>query len=323
LNFEAVNARANLLRSIRDYFYAEGVIEITTPSLGTTGTSDPHLVNLTVTDNDKLHYLQTSPEFAMKRLLATVHRSIYQICPAFRGGEAGNRHRIEFQMLEWYRCDYSLVALMDDLCALLNFVRRGLIETDCIDENAGSMWSSEDGAFIRCEYRDLFEDAFNINPHDATVDQLAYLAVEYNLEHLQHESAGKADYLDGLFALVIEPALVKPTLVFDFPAEQAALSRIKQSRRGDSVADRFEFYLSGMEVANAYNELTDADELQARIEVNNGMRTGMGLPVIPEDRRLLDAMNSMPECSGIALGVDRLLMALMGYNSIEEVVQQP
>jgi len=266
----------------------------------------------------------------MKRVLADQQCSIYQICPAYRGGETGIRHRIEFQILEWYRCDFNLAELMDDLLALLNLIARDMVDAGYKEDGWLHFFAADNFHVARREYRTLFEEAFNLNPHSATIDQLARLARAHDLNHLLDDAGVGAadgaidseleDYLDGLFASVIEPGLTEPTLVFDYPACQAALSQLEETERGDLVADRFEFYLSGMEVANAYHELLDAAELRDRIKNNNDKRARRGLNVIPEDKKLLEAMNSMPACSGIALGIDRLLMALMGRDSISEVM---
>ena len=299
--------RSDLLKAIRAYFYAEGLLEVTTKTLRPYGASDPHLLNIEAGGG----FLQTSPEYAMKCLLATYRQNIFQICPAYRGEESGVRHRTEFQMLEWYRCGFGLEALMDDLVSLLKFVGGELVDHQLrsLDENL---------TVARISYRELFQDSIGLNPHRATIKELAKVASANDIHHLD-SSSEMEDYLDSLYSVVIEPGIMEPTIVYDYPACQAALSTIKTDQHGDSVADRFEFYVSGMELANAYFELTDKHELIERFKNNNVKRTKKGLPQILSDEDLFYAMETMPESSGIALGVDRLLMVITGADSIDQI----
>lgn len=297
---------SRLLAIVRDHFRREGLLEVATPALAAWGASDPHLVNLPVEDGGARLYLQTSPEYAMKKLLADAHRSvhqsgIYQICPAFRGGETGKRHSRDFLLLEWYRCHWSLPELMDDLARLFAAVTAALPHAlPGVD-------------LARASYGALFMDALGLNPHTASRAQLAELAAAQGLEHLgpkAQKDAQREDFLDGLFATAIEPRLVQPTIVYDYPACQAALACLKQNEAGEQVADRFEFFAAGMEIANAYNELRDAEALAARFARNNRVRRVRGLPQMAADTEFLAAVKRMPEAAGIALGLERLLMAL-------------
>lgn len=297
--------RGQLLAVIRDYFRQEGVAEALTPTLGSYGVTDPNLVNLRVEDGEARLFLQTSPEYAMKKLLAHHPQSIYQICPAYRGGEIGPRHRREFLMLEWYRCDYTLTDLMDDLARLF-----AKVTADFPSEFSGA------GAEVRRHsYKSLFMEALEVNPHSAPDSSLASLADSLGLGHLG-EGARREDYLDGLFATAVEPGLTQPVMVYDYPACQAALACHGINQEGEQVADRFEFFAGGMELANAYNELRDPEELAARFSVNNQVRQARGLPQIPPDTELLSLLARMPPTAGIALGIDRLLMLLTGNSSL-------
>jgi lysyl-tRNA synthetase class 2 len=255
-------------------------------------------------------YLQTSPEAAMKKLVADHGHSVFQICPAVRGGESGGRHRVEFQMLEWYRCEQHLNAMMSDTEALLNFLIDYLTDSHEL--------ALESVVTQRCAYGALMKQAFNINPHTATVEDLIPLYQAAGLSHL--ETGEKADYLDALFVSVVEPQLIEPTIVYDYPACQVALAAYRTDDAEDRVADRFELYIGGMEIANAYQELRDADELIARIAANNVVRARQGLEFMPDDVELIEATRNLPVCSGIALGVDRLAMVLLGSEDISAVV---
>ena len=297
--------KSELLRAIRQYFYDSGLIEVSTPVLRRFGASDPHLDSFSVAGAG---YLQTSPEHAMKCLLAEYQHSLFQICPAFRAGESGSRHRPEFLMLEWYQCDFSLDALMDDVGALLAFLDQQLT----VSAETGIGRSAPE----RVSYRALFEQHFACNPHQISTEKLHRLATKNALAGHLDASATRADCLDALFAGSIEPTLTQPTIVFEFPACQAALATIETTAEGDTVSARFELYASGVELANAYQELADAEELAARIEQDNRIRRAMGKVQMEADQELLAVVGQMPRCAGIALGVDRLMMVMLNRESI-------
>ena len=303
--------RSDLTRAIRNYFYASDVVEVTTASLRAAGTSDVHLENLAVELKEGRSYLQTSPEYAMKILLASHRDLLFQICPAFRGGETGTRHRVEFQMLEWYRWGYRLPELADDLISMLTYVQQALADQyDTLPFEP---------VIRRVTYRELFEARYDINPHLADEAALKGLAMSVGLDHLAFD-ASQDDYLDGLFSVGVEPDLVEPTIVYDFPACQAALAETRQRPSGDLVSDRFELYVRGLELANAYQELTDAEELERRLKGNNLRRKQLGKPLIPLDAEMIQATGRLETCAGIALGVDRLVMVLLGAETIEAVI---
>lgn len=272
-----------------------------TPLLRDYGSNEVHLDSLKLDQG----YLQTSPEYAMKCLLAETGQSIYQLCSAFRAGEVGSRHRVEFQMLEWYRVDYSLSELVRDLETLISEIVYTLAKDFTV--------SAVDRHFMSASYAALFREHYDMCPHASSDDQLKALACDF--AHLD-ASSRRADVLDALFAEAVEPQLTKATIVTDFPACQAALAETRIDEEGNEVAHRFEFYLGGMEIANAYQELTDADELRRRFEENNKLRREMGKEEVTNDAELLSAMTTLPGCAGIALGVDRLLMALLGETDI-------
>lgn len=245
----------------------------------------------------------------MKCLLAKHPLSIFQICPAYRAGEIGRRHQMEFQMLEWYRCGYSLAELMSDLQAMLKHVSAQMAEYDIqpiirITE--------------RYSYRELFEKHLKVNPHSVDVAVLVGLVSSEITAHLD-EHATLGDYLDAVFSDAIEPRLLAPTIVYDFPACQAALAETKQLKNGDLVSDRFELYVGGIEIANAYQELGDGQELIRRFASNNRQRQLSGKPIIEDDMELLAVIDDLPRCAGIALGIDRLTMALRGLEDIAAV----
>ncbi len=302
--------RARMLRSIRTYFLEQDVLETTTPLLAETGVTDPYIENLSLASLGKIHYLQTSPEYAMKRLLASGSGSIYQICPAFRAAEVGRKHNIEFTMLEWYRLNFDLDALMLDTERLLSRVSLD-VQVGCFNE------------FRRISYRSLFEQYFGANPHTLGLTQLRELAGQWRVDctHIaEHDDAATcAAYLDCLFATLIGPDLLTATLVFDFPACQVALAQM-QEVDGHQIARRFEVYAAGVELGNGYHELGDAAELRTRMDCNNAMREVRGLTRIAPDERLLAALGEMPACSGIAVGVDRLLMVLLNRQTLKEVI---
>ncbi|MFP6805951.1 MAG: EF-P lysine aminoacylase EpmA [Pseudomonadales bacterium] len=305
-------ARSELLHAIRGYFYQQDVIEVETPTLGSRGVSDLHIENIQFVHQGRAHFLQTSPEYAMKRLLASGSGSIYQICPAYRGREIGRRHNIEFTMLEWYRVGYSISELMDDTQALLSAVAETV---EAQQFNFAEM--------PRVSYRYLFLERFGINPHQTSIEQLADLAraAELDCSHIQNynDDASLGDYLDLLFSASIEPQLEKPTIVYNFPACQVALAQL--GMEDDCiVAKRFEVFVAGIELANGYLELNDGQELEGRMKVNNEQRKIRGLGNIEADAKLLSALAHMPPCSGIAMGLDRLLMILLATDNLAEVL---
>lgn len=294
-----------MLADVRRYFDDRGILEVSTPVLGASGVSDLHLENLKVELTHSTAYLQTSPEYAMKRLLAAGSGPIYQICPAFRGGESGRRHHPEFTMLEWYRPGFSLADLIDEVDCLLR----------CLHSDLPPL--------TQATYAELFEQVTDVNPHQADVRQLQELAGRFGLDasHIEHhdDSGCLGDYLDLLFATLVEPDL-EYVAVLDFPACQAALARCKTLRGAVLVANRFEIYVGGMELANGYEELRDPEILRQRFDGNNRMRSSRGLEAIEPDERLLAALPNMPACCGVAVGFDRLMMIVHEIDDIGQII---
>lgn len=302
--------RSKIYRTIRRFFDDRGVAEVTTPVLGASGVSDLHIQSLSLVDDGQSWFLQSSPEYSMKRLLASGSGSIYQICPAFRAGELGSKHNTEFSMLEWYRVGYSLEELVAEVATLLE---------QALDVN--QVQTSE---FRFTTYRELFTSRFDVNPHDAGIEKLRGLIFAENLtaDHIDNidDDATRNECLDLLFASCIEPGLDEPTFVLEFPAGQAALAKIAANDQYDVVARRFELYWQGMELANGYDELTDPAELRQRFEKNNTQRVARGLIEMAPDKKLLASMSELPDCAGVAIGLDRLVMLLCGKTSIDEVL---
>ncbi|MEB6668373.1 EF-P lysine aminoacylase EpmA [Acinetobacter vivianii] len=311
-SIEALKARAAMYQKIRQFFAEREVLEVETPVLSQAGVTDVHLASVQVQRHihGKLNtqYLQTSPEFPMKRLLASGSGPIYQICKVFRDDEHGRKHNSEFTMLEWYRPSLDLKALMHETADLL--------ET-CLAHRFGEIHP------VILSYKHAFQDRLDINPLQATLKQLKDTAnrVGLNLD-LGDDRLG---YMDLLFSHFVEPSLGfdAPVFLTDFPPEMASLAKVKQDEEGELVAARFEVYIEGLELANAYDELLDADVLASRFEADNAERAQQGLAVIPTDQYLLAALPNMPECSGIALGIDRLLMVAMNQVKIDQVIAFP
>ena len=311
-DIQALKARAKLYRQIRQFFIERDVLEVETPILSQAGVTDVHLASVQAQRHlhgkKQTHYLQTSPEFAMKRLLASGSGAIYQICKVFRDDEHGHKHNSEFTMLEWYRPQFSLKDLMLEVTDLLNVVL------------------AERFAEVRptvLSYKHAFIDRLDLNPLQATLQQLKDAAhrVGLNLDLGDDRLA----YIDLLFSHMVEPSLGFDTPVFltDFPPELASLAKTKLDEDGEFVAARFELYIEGLELANAYDELIDAEVLRSRFQADNAEREKLGLHVMPIDEYLLAALPNMSECAGIALGIDRLLMVVMNQMKLEKVITFP
>jgi len=304
-SLSALRARARLLASVRVFFADRNVLEVETPALCQAGVTDPSIEPLVVSAGVSVgapRYLQSSPEYAMKRLLAAGSGPIYQVSRVFRDGEAGARHNPEFTLLEWYRPELDHHSLMDEVSQLVKNILGDLREQ-------------------RVSYRDLFHQYLSIDPFVASDEELVALANE-RLD-VGALSGDRDLWLDLLLSHCIEPQLAERgglTFVFDYPASQAALARIEEDREG-LVARRFELYVDGVELANGYLELTDPQEQRKRFTADNARREASGQQTRPLDEHLLAAMaEGLPPCSGVALGIDRLLMLAQGASSVSEVI---
>ena len=301
---EVLRSRAETLSKIRNFFAQRNVLEIETPLLAHSTATDVYIQSLTIdsqaAESNETLYLQTSPEFSMKRLLASGIGPIYQICKAFRQGETSKQHNPEFTMLEWYQPDYSMDDLMDE-----------------VEQLVQSILSCE--AASRFSYRDVFLYHFDFDPHSISHEDLKSLTSKKM--DLNSDDLKKTDFLQLLLGKFIEPQLPANCFIYDYPVEQAALSVIEEDAQGVPVAKRFELFCEGMEIANGYFELLDPVEQRARFEADIKQRREQHLPVYPVDEKLIAAMESgIPSCAGVALGVDRLLMFLTKSSNISEVL---
>lgn len=313
---ELVSTRASLLKKIRAFFDAHGVLEVETPLLSSACSSDPHLKSLHTGVQGQAAYLNTSPEFHMKRLLAARPEPMYQICKAFRDDETGPNHNPEFTLLEWYRPGFDMERLMQDVEALLMAV--------FIDASA------EDFHVSRMSYRQAFENHAGLDPHHATTRECAERASLLGIERpvgLDAESEAEKDaWLDWLLTQCVLPALDEQQFcfIYDYPQSQCALARLETDASGTLVAKRFELFYGEIELANGFYELLDADEQRQRFEHDNATRIANGQPAAELDENFLAALaHGLPECSGVALGLDRLLMTLCRRKNIDQVLAFP
>ena len=302
---EGLAARADLLQALRRFFCDRGVMEVETPLLsqGTVPDAGIDVFRLPRKSDEPDRYLQTSPESAMKRLLAAGSGDVFQICKAFRQGEAGHNHNPEFTLLEWYRVCWDHAALMREVAELLGAV---------LDSDGWQVWP----------YRALFVEVLGVDPLDEQSSLAALTDIaESRIGSVPH-GLDRDALLDLLMSHCIEPEISDWGVVFitDFPASQAAMARCVSV--GDiDVAARFECYVHGKELANGYWEQTDANWLSAQLQAENKRRQQRGLPQRPIDERLLAAhRQGLPECAGVALGVDRLLAVKLGANNLEEII---
>ena len=306
-------ARARALAEIRAFFAEAGVLEVETPALSFSGSTDPALASLATAytgpcaPQGAALFLHTSPEFAMKRLLAAGSGPIYQVCKVFRDGERGRQHNPEFTLLEWYRPGFGLHALMDEVAALL----RCVLGHDLAEE--------------RLSYAEAFQRALGVDPHRDTVGGFKAAATRAGIAAADRlELPDRDAWLDLLMTHCVEVGLgaAGMTFVHDFPVSQAALARLRDE--DPPVAERFEVYVRGVELANGFHELADAAEQRRRSEADNARRRVAGFAEMPIDERLLAALAAgLPDCCGVALGVDRLVMLATGATRIDEVIAFP
>ncbi len=299
-----------MLATIRRFFSERAVLEVETPLLSQAIGTDPQLEFFTTEFNfppsRQTLYLQTSPEFAMKRLLASGSGSIYQICKAFRNGEAGRFHNPEFTMLEWYRVGFNLQQLMDEIADLIAEVFAGQLSSET----------------QRISYQEVFK--LNTGLDALTFDYQAYCA--YAVDNQLPEAIDicghdHSVWLDFIFTHKVQPELGKNALclVFGYPACQSSLARL--NLLDDRVTERVELFINGVELGNGYYELLDANEQNQRFDREIAYRQQNNLPPVTKDHRLIQALEAgMPDCSGVAIGLDRLLMLLSNSASIDQVL---
>jgi lysyl-tRNA synthetase class 2 len=306
---ETMRQRAAMLGRIRGYFAAAKVLEVQTPLLSEAAVSDPQIESIAAQPATlPWRFLQTSPEYPMKRLLAAGIGDCYQICPVFRDGEAGRLHNPEFTMIEWYRLAFDVGRLQQDVEQLVRAACQGI----------------RDFAPARhVTYRDAIADACGIDCRVAGIAAIRSVLAGRGVRPAVTADWDHDAWLDLLMGAVVGPGLGHdaPVFVRDYPASQAALARLRTEADGHRVAERFELYVDGVELANGFHELQDAAEQAQRFEKDLQLRRARGQTVNPVDQRLLAALaHGLPDCAGVALGFDRLVMVALGLPSLTAVM---
>lgn len=307
-NLANLRLRAELLKKIRTFFEARGVLEVDTPALSHAAATDRHLASFGVEAAGGRHlFLHTSPEFPMKRLLAAGSGDIYQICKVFRDGEAGRLHNPEFTMLEWYRLGFDLQHLMREVAELI-----------------GELLPTGQSPPEYLSYREAFQRHAGLDPFRAGKPDCMCVLQESGRQIPAENDLDYDGWLDLVASELVYPKLGRQGLsfIYDYPASQAALARIRPD--DPPVAERFEAFLNGVELANGFHELTDADEQRQRFEADRVWRRAHYLPDVPLDENLLASLRyGLPECSGVALGFERVLMLAADAKSMDEVIAFP
>jgi len=297
---QVIRERARVYKQIRAFFDNRGYLEVDTPVLMPTTSTDANIESIEVANAAGSLYLQTSPEFAMKRLLAAGSESIFQICHAFRQGERGRLHNPEFSLLEWYRVGYDYHQLMDEMELLITTL------------------SLHQCNFNRISYKDLFNQSLDLDIDRLTLESLR----DHCLQMVPGTKVSELEFdqcLDLLLTVVIAPSMQGYQFVYDYPGSQAALARINVDN--SNVAERFELFFDGIELANGFSELTDCTQQRSRFEQDLENRRQRNLPQHAIDEHLLAALESgMEDCAGVALGLDRLMMVLLDLDSIDQVL---
>ncbi|MDO5504712.1 MAG: EF-P lysine aminoacylase EpmA [Pseudoxanthomonas suwonensis] len=305
----ALRLRARLNALFRAFFAERGVLEVETPVLSRHGNTEPNIASFSLqfsgrTDGaPRTRWLRTSPEFALKRMLAAGVGDCYELGRVFRDGEAGIRHNPEFTMLEWYRLGWDHLRLLDETVDLLQ---------------AALQLVGRSARAQTVTFRELYRQRLGVDPFASPIEALREALGELTIDP---EGLGRDDWLDLLMTHRLQPAFAPDMLlaVIDWPASQAALARVRADE--PPVAERFEVYLGPLELANGYHELSDAGEQSARFERDVRVRQQRGAPAIPVDQPLLHALaHGLPHSAGVALGVDRLLMALLDTERIADVL---
>lgn len=315
-SLQAIRLRARTLQKIRDFFRVRQVLEVETPLLGATTNPDPHIDSFITNfigpqaPHGKELYLQTSPEFAMKRLLGAEIGPIYQICKAFRQGELGRLHNPEFTLLEWYRPGFTVDSLINEVDALLQELfasaNKPLGHTQIIT------------------YQQAFQSGLDIDPLEASVAELIRCADRLGLAVQGLNNDERDAWLDLLMSHAVQPRLGhgKLTFVTNYPRSQAALARISAS--DTRTAERFELFFNGVELANGFYELVDPVEQKCRFEKDLRIRADGNQCQPPIDENLIQALcQGLPDCSGVAVGLDRVIMLLAGSDSIADILAFP
>lgn len=309
--FQALRLRADLYRLARDFLAERKVTEVHTPILSAAGNTEPNIEGFTTTFHgprragQPCRYMRTSPEYPLKRLLAAGFGDCYELGRVFRNGEAGRRHNPEFDMLEWYRVGFDH--------------RRLMLETIELTRTALALVNKR--AEVRVvSYRDLYLDTLGLDPVLASIDDLRAPLAQF---HIDPHGLQRDDWLDLLLTHCIEATFPdnRITAVYDYPASQCMLARVRAGN--PPVAERFELFLGSRELANGYHELTDAREQRGRFKRENSLRDSRGQPVVPIDENFLAVVDELPDCAGVAMGVERLLMSMLDADDIGDVMAFP
>lgn len=309
-DIDTLKRRARLLADVRRFFAGRDVLEVDTPILSQAAPTATYLDSFRSNYQPpgcepKTYFLQTSPEFSMKRLLAAGSGDIYQVAKVFRHGELGRLHNPEFTMLEWYRPALDYAGLMQEVDELL--------------QQVAAMPAAR-----KISYHAVFQQYLELDIEQAdahTLKQISLTAISGLPDDWRTDRDG---WLEMLMSEIIEPQLKQlqqPVIIYDFPASQAQLAKVYQNQDGIKVAARFEVYAGGLELANGYDECLDATELRGRFEADNKQRHQQGKTQMPVDERLLEAIQSgLPPCTGVALGLDRLLMLVVNKTCLSDVL---
>ena len=311
--FAALRLRAAVNASLRAFLDQRGVVEVETPVMSVAGNTEPNIASFSLefsgrTDGGpRTRWLRTSPEYPLKRLLAAGFGDCYELGRVFRDGEAGGRHNPEFTMLEWYRVGWDHYRLLDEVAELVNAALA------LVGRHAG---------LVRTTYRDLYRQQLGIDPMTAASDELRSALGDVAIDPT---GLTRDDWLDLLMTHRLQPDFAPDTMlaVVDYPATQCALARVRpgdDATDNQPVAERFELYLGSLELANGYHELADPAEQAARFERDAAVRHARGDAVPPRDERLLASLQTLPDCAGVALGVDRLMMSLLRTPRIADVL---
>ncbi len=312
LSIDNAKKRADLIHRIRSFFHARNILEVETPIVSRASGLDPYIdvycsehgIDGSQAPKENV-FLSTSPEFFMKRMLASGYPSIFQLCKAFRNGEVGNIHNPEFTILEWYRIDMSFKELIQETVDLVNALK-------------------DFGEHSVITYTEAFEKYVSVNPFDLTIEKCKILCAHKNIPQIDSDSMD--EWLIYVLSQCIEPYLGAegPEVLSEYPASQAALAQTFINDSGNEVAKRFELYINGVELCNGYEELTDPVEQRRRFDADSESRKNMQKEPLMRDRLFLDALESgLPACSGVAVGVDRLIMLTMGEKDLSKVLSFP
>jgi elongation factor P--(R)-beta-lysine ligase len=314
--------RFEIIRAIREFFWLHRFTEVETPLILRLPGQEPYLYPISIEVKDERGkkfegYLHTSPEYTMKKMLSAGYGDIFSICKTFRDMESfGGMHNPEFTMLEWYRVDADMYSIMDDVELLFEFIRVHLSEIPSVSTRV----DNKIYLFTRLSMRDVWMKYVGVDlDHYLTDESMADLCIDknYNIE----KSEKYEDLFYRIFLNEIEPKLVEPTIIYGYPSQMAALAKL--NKNDDRYADRFEVYVGGIEIANAFQELTDAEEQRKRLLDEKALRAKLRKPTFDIDEDFLEAVSVMPNSSGIALGVDRLVQVMLSIHEIDQVLPLP